>query len=299
MAFPTETVYGLGAVATDETGVKQVFVLKGRPRSNPLIVHVAGVGMAQASARVWPVEAGALADAFWPGPLSIVVDKDDAIPDIVTAGGATVCLRCPDHGVARALIEAVGRPLVGPSANRSGQVSPTTAEHVRRSFPGMTVLDGGACRVGIESTVVRIGGGGIEILRPGVIGAEELLAASGLRAFRREASPNDGPLQSPGLLSRHYAPTTPARLVPREKAGDLSEAAVLSQAPAPGAGATIEMPESAGAYAAALYDALRRADAAGCREIVIIEPDGPGPRAIWDAVADRLGRACARADGTP
>lgn len=299
MAFPTETVYGLGAVATDETAVEQVFRIKGRPKNNPLIVHVSGVGMARQVADVWPVHAGALADAFWPGPLSIVVQRDHTVPDIVTAGGPTVCLRCPDHPVARALINAAGSPLVGPSANRSRGVSPTTAEHVRQSFPGLTVLDGGPCRVGIESTVVRIAHGAIEVLRPGVIGADELASATGMTVTTAGAVASDGPLESPGLMSRHYAPTTPARMVARDKAAGLAEAAVLSQAKVQGAALVIEMPASAPEYAAALYNALRQADAARCAEIIIIEPQGPGPAAVWDAIADRLRRACGRQQVTP
>lgn len=293
VAFPTETVYGLGAIATDQSAVEQVYRLKGRPRSNPLIVHVSGQAATRLVSSAWPGEATLLADAFWPGPLSIVVRRGDSIPDIVTAGGSTVCLRCPDHPTALALLEAADAPLVGPSANRSGQVSPTTAEHVRQSFPGLRVLDGGPCRVGIESTVVRIVDGAIEILRPGVLGPDELARATGLRVSHRTELPA-GPLQSPGLLSRHYAPTTPSRLARAGKTGDLSGAVVLSQRPASGAKHWIEMPGEATAYAAVLYDALRQADTAHCSEIVIIEPAGPGPRAVWDAIADRLRRACSR-----
>ncbi len=298
-AFPTETVYGLGAVATDAAAVAKVFALKGRPTNNPLIVHVSGEAMARAVAGDWPEVARVLAGALWPGPLSIVVAKGEAIPAVVTGGGPTVCVRCPDHPVALALIEAVGSGLVGPSANRSGGVSPTTAEHVRVAFPSLLVLDGGPCRVGIESTVVRVADGKLDILRPGVIGADELQRVAGVAVTEpgagREASGE--PLASPGLLSRHYAPQTLTIVVPSVDGLDLRGAAVLAQEPAAGgvsgAARIIEMPGDADAYAAALYDALRRADAMGLGKIVVVEPKGPGERAVWDAVSDRLRRACA------
>jgi L-threonylcarbamoyladenylate synthase len=295
VGFPTETVYGLGAVALDPVAVAQVFALKGRPADNPLIVHVSGVAMARAVASDWPTQARILARAFWPGPLSIVVGKAPHIPDNVTAGGPTVCVRCPDHPVARALIEAVDRPLVGPSANRSGGVSPTTADHVRQAFPDLLVVDGGPCRVGIESTVVRLVRGGLEILRPGIIGADDLERATGERVLAPKggANPAGAPVQSPGLLGRHYAPRTPMRLVEPATPGRVDDAAVLAQAPVPGAGVTVAMPAEASAYAAALYDALRRADTSGRHAIVVVRPAGPGPRAVWDAVADRLERMTA------
>ncbi len=297
-AFATETVYGLGAVATDAGAVEKVFSLKGRPAENPLIVHVADEAMARAVAGHWPEVAGVLARALWPGPLSIVVGKGEAIPSIVTGGGPTVCVRCPDHPVALALIEAVGAGLVGPSANRSGGVSPTTAKHVREAFPEVLVLDGGPCRVGIESTVVRVTEGGLEILRPGVIGADELERATGVAVAepKYEHECCSGPLASPGLLSRHYAPRTPTSVVSSVDGLDLCDAAVLAQGPVDlieDAGGVIEMPGDARGYAAALYDALRRADAMGLRRIIVVEPAGPGKRAVWEAIADRLGRACA------
>lgn len=309
VAFPTETVYGLGAVAWDARAVAKVFALKGRPAMNPLIVHVADEAMIRRAAKAWPERAAALARAFWPGPLSIVVERAAVIPDIVTAGGTTVCVRMPDHPVVLALIEAVGEPLVGPSANRSGGVSPTAAEHVRRAFPELTVVEGGPCRVGIESTVVRLDEGGIEILRPGVIGVEELSAATGERVrLRGGGDDREAPLQSPGLLSRHYAPRTPVRVVELSQLSDFSRAAVLVQPSGASifggesrsaAAAVIQMPSEARAYAAALYDALRRADALNLDEIVIVRPSGPGPAVVWVAIADRIARMCAAAgDGS-
>jgi L-threonylcarbamoyladenylate synthase len=303
IAFPTETVYGLAAVATDAAAVAKVFALKGRPANNPLIVHVADEAMTRIVTGDWPKLAGVLAAAFWPGPLSIVVPRADSIPSIVTGGGPTVCVRCPDHPVAMALIEAVGTGLVGPSANQSGGISPTTAAHVSEAFPEIRVLDGGACRVGIESTVVRVVDGAIEVLRPGVIGAGELerVAGSTVRVPRVEGAIRSGPMASPGLLIRHYAPGTPTAVVAVADELDLADAVVLAQLPFASclceAGAVIEMPGDADAYAAVLYDALRRADAMGFARIVVLSPTGPGERAVWDAVADRLRRACAEDRG--
>ena len=157
VAFPTETVYGLGADAFSDAAVSRVFALKGRPSRNPLIVHVSGPLMAKRVTATWPVEAQRLADAFWPGPLSIVLPKRPEVPDIVTGGmgSASVAVRCPDHPTALALLYEFGSPLVGPSANLSGSISPTTAAHVRAAFSeqDVLVLDGGPCATGIESTV--------------------------------------------------------------------------------------------------------------------------------------------------
>ena len=297
VAFPTETVYGLAAVATNAAAVAKVFALKGRPAQNPLIVHVADEAMARSVAGGWPEVAAQLARAFWPGPLSIVVPKGDSIPDIVTGGGPTVCVRCPDHPVALALIKAVGVGLVGPSANRSGGVSPTAAEHVQSAFPGLLVLDGGACRVGIESTVVRVSESQLEILRPGVIGAAELEAMAGVCVTGPVERAERGPMASPGLMTRHYAPGTPTSVVSSVDGLNVEDAVVLAQGLAGGqvlaAGGVIEMPGDAEGYAAALYDALRRADAMGLGRIIIVSPTGTGGRAVWEAIADRLRRACA------
>jgi L-threonylcarbamoyladenylate synthase len=174
VAFPTETVYGLGANALDAEAVQRIFAVKGRPASNPLIVHVASEAAARALARSWPEDAARLAAAHWPGPLTLVVEKTEAIPDRVTAGGPTVALRVPAHPIALELLRATGRPLAAPSANRSEEISPTTARHVADSLgpfvEDLIVLDGGACEVGIESTVVDVTGAEPVVLRPGVLG---------------------------------------------------------------------------------------------------------------------------------
>ena len=305
VAFPTETVYGLGASALDASAVGRVFELKGRPRRNPLIVHVTGEAMARDLAAEWPDEAGALAEAFWPGPVTLVLPKRERVPGIVSAGGPTVALRAPDHPVAMALIEAFGGPIVGPSANRSGSVSPTRADHVRGvwSQDEVLVLDGGACRAGIESTVVLLGEQP-RVLRPGVVGAGAIARVIGRGV---ETGPvevgqrgEDGPLPSPGLLERHYAPRTPAVLV--DAVGVAAALSAVGHAVVlawvwdgdRNSAEVIAMPRGAAEYAARLYAALHEADAAGADLIVVERPgDAAGEEgSIWAAVRERLGRAC-------
>lgn len=300
VAMPTETVYGLAAVARDADAVARVFAAKGRPASNPLIVHASTLEMARQCCAGWPGAADALARGLWPGPLTLVLPKAEWVPDIVTAGGKTVAVRVPRHPVALALIEAVGQPLVAPSANRSGYVSPTTAEHVRGVWPEdeVFVLDGGACEVGLESTVVAVGDDGLRVLRPGVIGAEELSRLAGVAVV---AGSEVGPVASPGVIGPHYQPRAWVVLVRTlgEVGAVLGEAAgvvqgvVLSPPGVPVAvdppHASLPMPADAGAYARELYSALREADALGPGVIVVCVPEGEG--AVWAAVRERLGRA--------
>jgi len=175
VAFPTETVYGLGADALDTDAVRKVFSIKGRPANNPMIVHVSSIEMAKQLVTDWPSEAQRLADAFWPGPMTIVLAKSDLVPSIVTGHGETVAIRMPNHKITLELIESFGGPIVGPSANASGTISPTVAAHVEESLGDqITILDGGPCIRGIESTVVRLEHGKASLLRPGVIGSEEI-----------------------------------------------------------------------------------------------------------------------------
>lgn len=304
VAFPTETVYGLGADALDERAVRRVFELKGRPAGNPLIVHVSSEPGARTVAAEWPAEASTLAARFWPGPLTIVVPRGDRVPAIVTAGGPTVAVRCPDHHLTLALLEAYGGPLVGPSANPSGQVSPTAAEHVRGAFreDEVFVLDGGPCRGGIESTVVTLAGGPPRVLRAGLITAAQIAEVIGrpVEPARPGETPEAGEAAvSPGMQTRHYAPRTRAVLFDRAGWPEVLHDApgpvvILSHcdrtAPAPHT--VIRMPESAPAYAARLYAALREADARRPALIAIERPpDGPADLEIWGAIADRLARA--------
>lgn len=333
VAFPTETVYGLGADALNARAVARVFEVKGRPAHNPLIVHVTGLDMARAlvAPGAFDDRAVRLARAFWPGPLSIVLPRASHLPGAVTAGGPNVALRCPDHPVALALLYAFGGPLVGPSANPSGRVSPTCAQHVIEAFAHDQVLtlDGGACATGIESTVVSLAGPQAQVLRPGVIGAEQIAHALGQNvgyAPHVQAPPAAGAgvpltsparaLDAPGLLASHYAPR--ARCVLIDDLGELEELAhdvepgasiaLLSHSLLAADAATsdrasgvrvelIELPHEAPAYAAMLYAALRHADAQSPALIAVHAPprtgETPAETAIWRAVHDRLSRASA------
>lgn len=308
VAFPTETVYGLGALAIDERAVRRVFELKGRPDANPLIVHVSGEEMARRVAAAWPEDASRLAAAFWPGPLTVVVDRADAIPAVVAGGGPSVAVRCPSHPLTLALIETLGEPIVGPSANRSGFVSPTSASHVEEEFRDeiargeVMVLDGGACRAGIESTVVSLVTPEPTILRPGVIGASEIARVLGRPVVERTGSEHAAaPMSSPGRMASHYAPRTRAILADRRElpraitAAEGPVALIALAGPAlPAAHRVIQMPADAIGYASSLYRALRDADASHAILIVIEKPPSGGPDAeIWRAIHDRLSRATA------
>ena len=283
VAFPTETVYGLGANALDAAAVARIFAVKGRPRTSPLIVHVDSVAMARGLVLDWPEAAARLAERYWPGPLTLVLRKQPAIPDIVTAGLPTAGLRMPAHPLALALIREAGVPIAGPSANLFTQLSPTTAEHVRRSLGDAVdlVLDGGPAVVGIESTVLSLAGREPMLLRPGVIPLPQIEALIG--AVRVEASGGAGAHASPGMHPRHYRPRTPLVLL---AGGD---------APPPGKGGWLrlgrEMPAEPAAYAAALYAALHRLDEQGLDWIAVERPpDTPE----WAGVMDRLSRAAQR-----
>src|SRR6266849_8996313 len=208
VAFPTETVYGLGANALDAAAVRKIFALKGRPQTSPLIVHVASVEQARALTAEWPGDAERLARKFWPGPLTIVVAKNAAIPDEVTAGLSTVGLRMPQHPVALALLREAGFPIAAPSANRFTQLSPTTAQHVREAFGEETpfLLDGGPCEVGLESTVVAVTKDGLEVLRPGMALIENAVTVANIKEAAHRA---------PGQHQKHYSPNTRLVLVSR------------------------------------------------------------------------------------
>lgn len=315
VAFPTETVYGLGADALNAEAVARVFAAKGRPARNPLIVHVSDAAMARRVVASWPAEAEALAREFWPGPLTIVLPKAASVPTAVTGGGPTVAVRCPRHHVTLALLEAFGGPLVGPSANRSGGVSPTTAAHVRAAFaePDVEVLDGGPCEVGIESTVVSLAGNEPVVLRPGMIGPPQIERVLG-RPVRcigavdtsdaQVQAEAGGALAAPGMMASHYAPRTraemllrgeiEARLSTERSRGRPNQRVIVlthsSIAPLP-PHAVIAMPPDAALYAARLYSALREADSQGASLILIERPEASG--SAWDAIRDRLVRATA------
>ncbi len=298
VAFPTETVYGLAADTFCASSLDAVFDLKGRPADNPLIAHVTGAEGPAGARRVvdaWDERADALAQRFWPGPLTIVLGRGPDVPARATAGWPTVAVRAPRHPVARSLLEAFGGPLSAPSANRSGHVSPTTARHVAEDFPDaddLIVLDGGTCAVGLESTVVDLTVVPPSVLRPGTVSTGDLAAVLG--DVRRPTGATQA--ASPGTTPHHYAPRTPLEIVDAQALSEClahtdRPAAVLSfEAAAVSAPhRPIEMPQGAGEYAKRLYDALRRADRFRLERILVEEP--PTSNELWKAIHDRLERA--------
>jgi len=299
VAFPTETVYGLGADALRADAVQRVFDLKGRPSNNPLIVHVSGAAMAKRVVLDWTEQASKLAREFWPGPLTLVLPKAGSVPDIVTGNGSTVAVRCPEHPVALALIESFGNPIVGPSANPSGYISPTIPEHVRDAFDSddLIVLDGGHCRAGIESTVLDLSSSTPTILRPGVIGSHRISETLGVHVQVSTHQTDDEQTRSPGLIGAHYQPRTSAWLVStRALQAAPSHAALIawSIAAHPKGGELIRVPARVGPYAQAIYRALHEADGAAGTEIWIEEPPtarDDDERAIAAALDERLRRA--------
>jgi L-threonylcarbamoyladenylate synthase len=301
VAFPTETVYGLGAAAEQPDAVRGIFEAKGRPADHPVIVHVSGAADIDAWARDVPEGARRLAQAFWPGPLTLVLARSARAHDLVTGGQASVGLRCPSHPWARALLAAFGAGIAAPSANSFGRISPTTAAHVRADLGEKPqgkvdlILDGGACPIGIESTIVDFSQGAPRLLRPGSVTRGQLQAVLG------EAVPDagrDAPRAS-GRLESHYAPRTPLELVAASELparinalrgralAVLAPAAVLLDA-GPDVVLRLVAPTAPAAYAQRLYALLHQLDAAGAARILVAWPP-PGPD--WDAVNDRLRRA--------
>ena len=302
VVFPTETVYGLGAAATNDEAVGRVFDVKGRPRTNPLIVHVARIAQAQALAEGWSDDVDRLAHAFWPGPLTLVVPRSRRVSDLVTGGVDSVALRIPSHPVARELLILAAIPIVAPSANRYQHVSPTTAQHVIDDLGDRVdlVLDGGPTPIGIESTVVSLLADGPRILRMGSITPDVI--ATVVPRVQWEPVLDDAPIiepavkRSPGQVRRHYAPSARIELVGQVQSmfidGD-DKVGWLVRGPEPGEkrlGTTlvIVLPDDPARYAAALYAALHRFDAEGCTRVLVEKPP-TGVR--WDAVRDRLLRA--------
>lgn len=306
VAFPTETVYGLGANALDRAAVAKIFAAKGRPATNPLIVHVSSVEQVAEIAASWPPVAQLLAERFWPGPLTLVLEKHPNLPDIVTAGGKTVAARSPAHAVAQGLIRAAGLPIAAPSANLSTRVSPTRAEHVLRDLDGKIdlVLDGGPTPGGLESTVLDLTSSPPVLLRPGLIAPIEIEAVIG-RIQRRPpvgGTAGDAPARSPGMLARHYAPCVPLECVAesRSRVKQLRDAGLrvgwLALAPAGNMNEcglfTLELPADPAAYGAQLYAALHTLEALAPDRIVV---ELPPDEESWLAVRDRLRRAAASA----
>jgi L-threonylcarbamoyladenylate synthase len=303
VALPTETVYGLAANAFNSEAVRRIYEAKGRPAENPIIVHVADLPLARRCVSAWPPAADKLAAAFWPGPLTLVLTRSPEIPPLVTAGGPTVGVRWPSHLLIQAVIEACGFPLAAPSANRSNQLSPTTAEHVRKSLGARIplIIDGGPSLVGIESSVLDLASSPPRLLRPGMISAESLAAVMGEGTLQIEGAPA-AIARSPGQWPQHYAPK--ARLAVLRWRDDADLAAqvsafgvarerihILPRLRVPRReefGRVAIMPAEAGAFAQALYAELHRCDEAGA-ELIIVE--APPTGAEWSAIADRLRRA--------
>ena len=313
VAIPTETVYGLAGLALSVSSVERIFIAKGRSSTNPLIVHVDSVEMARGLASDWPVAAERIARACWPGPVTVVVPKAHHVPDIVTAGGPTVALRCPDQPVARELIARLGEPLAAPSANRSLRLSPTTAAHVLESLGAKVdlILDAGPCGRGIESTVVDCTVSPPAILRPGPLSATALAAALGDPIAATSAATPDAaaPARSPGQAARHYAPRTPLEISPRsaERVSELLQAgkrvgwlttraadARTRRIATSAEVVVVPMPDDPATHASMLYAVLHAVDKRSLDWIIVDEPPA---RDDWQAIHDRLTRAAAPDEG--
>lgn len=307
VAFPTETVYGLGANALDPEAVGRIYSAKGRPGWNPLIVHVADRAGAEQLARTWPASAEILSERWWPGPLTLVLPRRAPVPDAVTAGLDTVAIRVPSHPVALALLRAAGLPLAAPSANRSGEVSPTTAQHVALSLGDRVplILDAGPSEVGIESTVVDLSGTEPVLLRPGAVPRSEIEALIGPVLLPAHVKRNDAPRPSPGMLERHYSPAATLRLfdatedvsqsesVTRCRATGGRVAALVRESRPGGVDQVVVMPDSPEEYARELYAALHRLDES---RVALILAERPPAGPAWDAIRDRLTRAAEPTD---
>lgn len=299
VAFPTETVYGLGADAANPAAVSRIFAAKGRPASHPLIVHVSGLAAARDWVASMPASAQRLAETFWPGPLTLVLPKAQHVLAAVTGGQESVALRAPAHPVARALLAAFGRGIAAPSANRYGRISPTRAADVQEELGDRValVLDGGECEVGLESTIVACLDGGVTLLRPGAVSRSQVADVVG-----RISDPDADAPRAPGRLRSHYAPRTPlailaAARLQQEVAAAIAAGeriAVLAQgATLPASDSVLwrRLPAEPAAYGRALYASLRLLDRAGAQRILVEAV--PGDEA-WAAIADRLARAAAR-----
>lgn len=301
VAVPTETVYGLAADAGNESAVRAVFAAKGRPADHPVIVHVADAGALDEWAREVPPSARVLAREFWPGPLTLVLKRAPRVLDVVTGGQDTVGLRCPAHPWAHALLAAFGGAVAAPSANRFGRISPTTAEHVRADLGEKPdgavdlILDGGACPVGIESTIVDLSGAAPTLLRPGAVARNALEQVLGVPV----ADAGDAAPRASGRLEKHYAPRTPLEVVAPDRVGSrlaalfhLRVALLAPQALLETLRASpmveVAAPTDPAAYARLLYANLHWLDRAGVDRIVVAAPPG-GPE--WAAIHDRLNRA--------
>jgi L-threonylcarbamoyladenylate synthase len=294
VAFPTETVYGLGADASNPAAVARIYEVKGRPAGHPVIVHIGDIGQLARWARDIPEAATKLATHFWPGPLTLVLRRAPSVGSQLSGGQDTIGLRVPGHPVALQLLREFGGGIAAPSANRFGRISPTTAEHVRSDLASEVelILDGGACEIGIESTIVDLSRGRPVLLRPGRIAAGDIAVTLGIAPLARDS---DAP-RTPGALAAHYAPRQPLRLIESDRwersVRDASRGrGVLSfrSAPEGDLGAMwIQAPREPRQYGRDLYANLRALDSSGCDRILVEEP----PDTLeWTAIRDRLTRA--------
>ena len=284
IGLPTETVYGIAANAFNESAINSIYSLKRRPKNNPLIVHLASIDMAKNLALKWPAEYSYLAQAFWPGPLTLIAPKSDQVPQSVTGENPTVALRMPNHQVALKLLKILDFPLAAPSANRFMGLSPTSASDIEEDISAglACILDGGPCEIGIESTVVKLENNQIVILRPGRISSADIQSVLPNISVR-EAHATIDSHESPGQYPRHYAPQATLILVNK-----IAEEAIgLTFQPTSNPG-QIKMPNEPHAYAQALYHALKSLDRP---EIENIEVECPPDDSSWDAIWDRLKKA--------
>ena len=307
VGLPTETVYGLAADASQDAAVRGIYAAKGRPAEHPLIVHVADAGSVAAFTTDVPAFAQKLIDAFWPGPLTLILPRRPGVADAAAGGHPTIGLRCPAHPVAHALLAAcAARGIAGlaaPSANRFGRISPTTAAHVAQEFgDDLLVLDGGACEVGIESTIIDCTRGAPVLLRPGQLPRARIEQVAGTRMLSKEELSAPDP-QAPGTLSAHYAPRAKLRLMNARElrtglellGADAKNIAVWARAPLKSASSQLvlrRMPDDADAAAQQLFAVLRSFDDA---QVKLIWVETPPDDAAWDGVRDRLARAAASA----
>lgn len=313
VAFPTETVYGLGALALDDDAMARIFLAKGRPSDHPIIAHVMGEPEAMGLAAFWSDSASRFARAFWPGPLTLVVPRAPHVPARIGGGGESIAIRAPAHPVARSLLDALGEPIAAPSANPYQALSPTQAIHVLAGLEGRIdlLLDGGPSTGGIESTVIDVRGDETVILRPGSIGADALAAVGARVRHERDAEIAPGAAHaSPGMDRRHYAPRAPLRVMASREAALASArlrarrgervGLVLRGASNVSAGETAigdakvrlaVLPDTPSAYARVLYATLHEIDDASLDAIVV---EAVPEEDAWLAIADRLRRASAR-----
>jgi L-threonylcarbamoyladenylate synthase len=306
VAFPTETVYGLGALALHEEYVRKIFSAKGRPQTNPLIVHVLDDAMAKTVCAAWPESARIIAEKLWPGPLTFILPRRDIVPDAVAAGLSTVAVRSPKHPVARALLKACGEPIAAPSANLYTEISPTRAEHVRKGLSGRIdlILDGGSAGVGLESTVLDLSGPVPTVLRPGAITPSQLEPLIGKVAVVDEHVGDDTARASPGQSVKHYSPKAQVALVPYGDQGLLQDRILRVKKIRGRVGVLVHsklgfaqeglvlrrLPSDPNEYSSHLYSALHDLEDAGCSHILIENvPEGEA----WAAARDRLKRASA------